>query len=837
MNGLSTPEVLDRRARGLGNRDPVRSSRSYFQIVRENVFTFVNLVLFGLGTALVLLGRPSDAIVSVLVILINVIVSVVQEIRAKRTLDRIALLTRPKAAVLRDGQEQAVDPDEIVLGDILALRPGDQVVVDGQVVGEAGRAELDESLLTGESDLIHKQSGDPVYSGSFCVTGNLLYEAQKVGTDSLASQLTTSARAFRRVLTPLQQQINLAIRVILILAIYLELLLVIRNMLDKVPLVESVKMSVVIIGLVPNGLFLAISVAYALGAVRMVSKGVLVQQSNAIESLSNVDVLCLDKTGTLTANRIQFNALAPLAIPEQELRRALGDLAANVTSGNRTNAAIAQACPGQKRGVAGEVPFSSARKYSALAFDDPGRRGTYVLGAPEVLQPALSFAPPTEIPTFPGSGLGLYQQAAVEEQVASWADQGLRVLVLAAKEEVVPLAGEDGQPRLPEGLIPFGLISLSEELRPEAQTTLNAFAQAGVRLKIISGDSPRTLATVARQVGFPSPARLVSGLDLEQMSPDEFAQAAREGDIFGRISPAQKERLVQALRDAGHYVAMVGDGVNDVPALKRANLAVAMQGGSQATRAVADIVLLDDSFAALPPSVQEGRRIITGMQDILKLFLTRVFAVALMILSVGMLASFPFSPKHITILTLFTVGIPSIALAAWAQPGAIRRERLLRRLWHFVLPASLTLGLAGLAVFLVYSFFGSGVHLAIAKMGGSEVELGISQSAVTHFALLCGLFLIVFAEPPTRFWVGGDALSGDRRPALLALVLLVSYAVILAIPPLRGFFDLAPLHGWSYLVLGAAALVWAFLLRWIWRAEWMERFLDVEKVPMDLEGA
>jgi cation-transporting ATPase E len=224
------------------------------------------------------------------------------------------------------------------------------------------------------------------------------------------------------------------------------------------------------------------------------------------------------------------------------------------------------------------------------------------------------------------------------------------------------------------------------------------------------------------------------------------------------------------------------------------------------------------------------------MQDILKLFLTRVFAVTLIILSVGMLASFPFSPKHITVLTLFTVGIPSIALAAWARPGVIRREGLLRRLWHYVLPASLTLGVAGLAVFLAYSFWGSGVHLAIAKMGGSEADLGVSQSAVTHFALLCGLFLIVFAEPPTRFWVGGDALSGDRRPALLALVLLVAYAVILAIPPLRGFFDLAPLGGWSYLLLGGLAVVWALLLRWIWRAEWMERFLDIEKVPMDVEG-
>ncbi|MBN1137719.1 MAG: HAD-IC family P-type ATPase [Anaerolineae bacterium] len=838
VKGLSTAEVLERQARGLGNRDPVRTSRSYFQIIRENVFTFVNLVLFGLGTALVLLGRPSDAIVSVLVILFNVIVSVVQEIRAKRTLDRIALLTRPRATVLRDGQEQAVDPGDIVLGDILILRPGDQVVVDGQLVGGVGggtgRAELDESLLTGESDLIRKQSGDLVYSGSFCVTGSVLYEAQKVGIDSLASQLTTSARAFRRVLTPLQQQINLAIRVILVLAVYLELLLVIRNVLDNVPLVESVRMSVVIVGLVPNGLFLAISIAYALGAVRMVGKGVLVQQANAIESLSNVDVLCLDKTGTLTANRIQFNALKPLAVPEEDLRQALGDLAANVTFGNRTNAAIAQACPGRKRSVAGEIPFSSARKYSALAFDDPDRRGTYVLGAPEVLQPAITYAPPAEVPAFPGRRLDLGQQAVVEEQIASWADQGLRVLIFAAHPEVVSLTGEDGQPQLPEGLIPFGLVSLSEELRPEAQTTLSAFAQAGVRLKVISGDSPRTLATVARQVGFPSAARLVSGLDLEQMSPDEFARAAREGDIFGRITPTQKERLVQALWDAGHYVAMVGDGVNDVLALKRANLAVAMQGGSQATRAVADIVLLDDSFAALPASVQEGRRIITGMQDILKLFLTRVFAMTLMILSVGILASFPFSPKHITILTLFTVGIPSIALAAWARPGAIRREGLLRRLWHFVLPASLTLGLAGLAVFLAYSFFSSGVHLSIVRMGGAEADLEVSQSAVTHFALLCGLFLIVFAEPPTRFWVGGDELSGDRRPALLALALLAAYAVVLAVSPVREFFDLAPLSGWSYLLLGAGAAVWAFLLRWIWRAGWMERFLDIERVPTDL---
>ena len=811
MNGLSTQEVIERRARGMGNRDPLRSSRSYFQIIREKVFTFVNLVLFGMGTALVPLGRPSDVIVSVLVILVNVIVSVIQEIRAKWTLDRIALLTRPKATALRDGQEQAVDPAEIVLGDILALRPGDQVVVDGQVA--EGRAELDESLLTGESDLIRKQSGDPVYSGSFCVTGKALYEAQKVGADSLASQLTTSARAFRRVLTPLQQQINLVVRVILVLAIYLELLLVIRNMLDKVPLVESVKMSVVIIGLVPNGLFLAISVAYALGAVRMVGKGVLVQQSNAIESLSNVDTLCLDKTGTLTANRIQFHALVPLAIPEPEMRQALGDLAANVTSGNRTNAAIAQACPGQKRSVAGEVPFSSARKYSALAFDDPDRRGTYVLGAPEVLQPALSYALLAETSAFPESGAGLYHQAAVEEQIASWADQGLRVLVFAAKEEVVSLTGEDGQPQLPDGLIPFGLVSLSEELRPDAQTTLSAFSQAGVRLKIISGDSPRTLATVARQVGFPTPAKVVSGLDLEQMSPDEFAQAAREGDIFGRITPVQKERLVQALRNAGHYVAMVGDGVNDVLALKRANLAVAMQGGSQATRAVADMVLMENSFAALPAAFREGQRIIRGMQDVLRLFLARTLYMTLLILGAAVAGvAFPVTPKHNSVLALLTVGIPTLALAVWAQPGELPRS-VLRSVWHFVASAAFTVAVVGLAVYLGF----------LLTMGNEDA----AQSALTTVTVLCGLVLISFVEPPTPAWVGGDVLSGDRRPAFLALGMLAAFVVILLVPALRGFFELRLLPPLDYVLIGAMVIVWGFALRFAWRKRLFERLLNL----------
>jgi cation-transporting P-type ATPase E len=821
ISGLTPQQVLERRAQGLGNRSSVDLSLSYWQIFRRNVFTFINFVLVGLGIALVILGRPSDAIVSVLVILTNVVVSVVQEIRAKRTLDRIALLTRPRATVIRSGEEQIIDPDEIVQGDILVVHPGDQVVVDGQVVGE-GRIQVDESLLSGEADLIAKAGGDEVYSGSFCVTGSALYEAQKVGVHSLANQITSSARAYRRVLTPLQRQINLVTRVILVIAIFLEILLAIRTVLDRLPLVDSVSAAVVIIGLVPNGLFLAISIAYAMGAVRIASQGVLVQQSNAIESLSNVNLLCMDKTGTLTTNRIRFHAAQVVGIGDHEFRQVLGDFNASVSSVNRTNAALLEVYPGQKRILKAETPFASAWKFSAVQFDDPNRRGAYVLGAPDVM-----LTPPS------GPRTNVQDLSLLEAQAQTWADEGLRVLLFAAAPDGLTLMNDESSPTLPSELLPLGLVSLEEELRPEAQATLDSFARSGVQLKIISGDNPHSVAALARQAGFPLGAVLVSGIDLAAMSAEEFTQAAVQGDIFGRITPQQKERLVQSLQENGRYVSMIGDGVNDVLSLKKANLGIALQSGSQAARSVADIILLDDSFADLLPSLQEGRRIILGMQDILKLFLTRVLAVTLLILAVSLLGGFPFAPKHISILTLFTVGIPSIALAAWASPGVVQPERLVRRLFHFVLPASLALGIAGLIVFLVYS---SG---AAAVFGASSGDLlrstAVGQTALTHFATLCGLLLILFVEPPSPAWTGGDVLSGDKRPAFLALTLFVIYNLILLVPPLRQFFDLAPLGLVNYLILSGAALCWGIFMRWFWRARWFERFFDVD-LGLSIDG-
>ncbi|HEY7094688.1 MAG TPA: HAD-IC family P-type ATPase, partial [Ktedonobacterales bacterium] len=703
LAGLTDEEAAARRARGEGNVAPPATGRSYWQILRENLFTFINITLFGLGFALALLGRWLDAVVSTCVILTNVVVSVVQEVRAKQTLDKIALLTRPQVTLIRSGQAREAPPDEIVIGDILKVGPGDQIVVDGKVVGD-GRMSVDESQLTGESNLIEKKEGDPVYSGSFCVSGSAYYVTEKVGSQSLANEITAGARAFRRVLTPLQGQINLVIRIVLLIVVYFELLMVMNSFLKRINLAQSVENSAIIASLVPNGLFLSIAVAYAIGAVRIIRFGALVQQSNAIESLSNVDVLCMDKTGTLTANRLQVNSVQPFdGSDEAELRRVLGVMAASTASPNKTTEAVIAACPGQSCALVTEVPFSSARKWSAVAFDQPADgsnptlQGIYVLGAPEMLRPHLGEPPTWE---------------TIASDVSALATQGLRVLVIAHYPDPKALEDRGDESILPNGLQPLGLISLSDVLRPDTRETLRSFIKAGVRPKIISGDNPETVSALAQQAGLGADIKLVSGVDLAKMDDRDFTEAAVDGTIFGRITPQQKERLVQSLRSRGHYVAMIGDGVNDVLSLKQANLGVAMQSGSQATRGVADIVLMDDSFASLAPAVLEGQRIVNGMTDILRLYLARICTMGLLIVSSLVIGFFPLLLRQGSLIVLFSVGIPTVALALWARPGATSRKDLLPSLLHFVLPPMLMSTIIGLVLFYgVYVLLVTPLHI------------------------------------------------------------------------------------------------------------------------------
>ncbi len=864
--GLSTAEADRRRAAGQGNDVEIRAGRTYGRIVRDNVFNFINNLFYFLGILLLILGKPLDAFSVVFVIAANTVISLFQEVRAKRVMDRMAILLRPKADVLRDGALVEIDPSLVVLGDVLRLEPGDQVVVDGPMVGE-GRMEVDESLLTGESDLVTKHPGDELMSGSFCMTGGGYYEAARVGLDSFANKLTAKATAYKRELTPLQRQVVQIVRVLLIVVIVFETLVWVRNVLVDVPFVESVRMSTVILALIPNGLVLSIALTYALGAIRLLGKDVLVQQFNAIESLSNVDVLCTDKTGTLTSGAIAFGELAPLGTDgsgddaRERAARLLAAFAASTTDANRTIEALRSALPAERRPAAHEVFFSSDRKWSGLAFDGGETPGTYVLGAPEMLAPAL------------GAGA----EAAWRGQADAWAARGLRVVLFCGRDDAVSFGDPDTPPVLPEGLKPIALISFSDELREGVQATLKGFSDAGIAVKVISGDNPKTVVALARQAGMqslhrregvdsycdmvnaaaqppqgastaaPEPAPdsgpaaaseralvAVSGPELAELSPEEFAAEADEATIFGRVTPEQKQDLVEALRARGRYVAMIGDGVNDVIALKQANVAVAMQGGSQAARSVGDLILMKDTFAPLPFAFSEGQRIINGMNDILRIFMVRIGFKALMILIVTMIGGFPFAPRQSALLSFFGATVPAIAFALWAQPGPTPKVGLFKLLARFVLPTVAFMAAIGTGVYLVWAIPAERVVVGAASTEAELAATGYPQAmtALTIFACFSAIFLILLIVPPNQWWAGGaPVVRNDARMLGVVAFLFACMAVVLAVPLGRTLFEITALPWWQYIVLLGLAFGWSQLCLLVWKTHLLDRWLGSAEDP------
>ncbi len=866
LPGLTDEEAARRRAAGQGNDVEVRAGRSYGRIVRDNVFNFINNLFYFLGILLLILGKPLDAFAVVFVIGANTVISLFQEIRAKRVMDKMAILLRPKADVVRNGLVVELDPSLVVLGDVLRVQPGDQVVVDGPMVGE-GRMEVDESLLTGESDLVTKHPGDELMSGSFCMTGGGYYEAQRVGLDSFANKLTAKATAYKRELTPLQRQVLQIVRVLLIVVIVFEILVWVRNVAGGVPFVESVRMSTVILALIPNGLVLSIALTYALGAVRLLGKDMLVQQFNAVESLSNVDVLCTDKTGTLTSGVIAFEELQPLGAEEARVATLLGAFAASTTDANRTIEALRTAYPAERVPAAYEAFFSSERKWSGLAFADGEARGTYVLGAPEMLAPALR--------------AGADWRGRADE----WAARGLRVVMFAGRGEALAFSEPDAPPNLPAELDALALICFSDELRPGVRQTLQEFSEAGIDVKIISGDNARTVTALATQAGLQTLARpegvdaycdllharwaaeeaagdtagpaataaaadsaaqpgvarelvSVSGQELEALAPEQFAATADEASVFGRVTPEQKQDLVEALRGRGRYVAMIGDGVNDVIALKQANVAVAMQGGSQAARSVGDLILMKDTFAPLPFAFREGQRIINGMNDILRIFMVRIFFKAAMIAIVMSIGGFPFAPRQSALLSFFGATVPAIAFALWAQPGPTPKVGLFKLLARFVLPTVVFMAGIGTAVYMVWAI--PAEHVVTTVAGTTEKELAESgyppaMTALTIFACFAAIFLIMLIVPPNKWWAGGaPVVRRDMRIVGVVIFLFACMAVVLAVPLGRTLFELQTLPAWQYFVLLGLAFAWSQLCRLVWWSRILDRWLGTAEDPGNL---
>ena len=689
--GLTEAEAERRLAAGRGNTTAAPTSRPVRDILRTNVLTRFNALLGGLLVVILVVGPLQDALFG-LVLVINTAIGVAQELRARRTLDKLALVRAPHARVVRDGAVRRVPLDGVVEGDVLELAPGDQVTVDGPVV--SGAVEVDESLLTGESAPVPKAPGDEVLSGSFAVSGTARYLAARVGPAAYAAGLAAEARRFGLVRSELRQGTNQILRV-LTWVIPGAGALLIWSQLRTEDLGDAVRGSVAGVGaMVPEGLVLLTSLAMAVAVVRLAARRVLVQELGAVEGLARVDVICLDKTGTLTDGSIQVEAVE--ALGAEEPAEPLGALAGADPNPNASLRAVGAAFPAPPGWVAREtVAFSSARKWSAASFSG---RGTWVVGAPEVLV------------TEPGGLL---------ERVEAIAAGGRRVLLVGRARSADAERGVDG-------FKPAALVVLREGVRPAAAATIDYFVRQGVGVRIISGDHPATVAAIAADVGVPGAASHPA-LDARHLpdDPAELGRLLEEASVIGRITPDQKQAVVTALQSRGHVVAMTGDGVNDVLALKQADLGVAMGSGTDATRAVAPVVLLDDDFSALPGVVAEGRRVIANIERVANLFVTKtVYALLLALVVAAARLPYPFFPRNLTVVSSLAIGTPAFFLAL--APAAGRAHAgFLRRIAVFTVPTGAAAAAVVMTIYLV-ARHQSGASAVQVRTATMLVLLGVS---------------------------------------------------------------------------------------------------------------
>ena len=758
--GLSSAEVAERGSRGLGNDGGERTSRTVPEILRANILTRFNFILGVLLAVILIVGQPQDALFGI-VLVTNALIGIAQELRAKLTLDRLAVLSAPRVRVIRDGSQREIATGEVVAGDLVDVRSGDQLVADGIVRASTG-LQADESLLTGESEPVGKRAGDRLLSGSFIVAGSGGYQATGVGAAAYARQLAAEARRFTLVRSELMDGINRILRYVTWAIVPIAALMLISQLHVHDTAQEALTATVAaLVGMVPQGLVLLTSVAFGVAAVTLARRRVLVQQLPAVEGLARVDVVCFDKTGTLTDGTVAFDTLVCLD-GEAPAEAALGALA-DEEDPNPTLAAIGQAFPppgGWVRQAA--VPFSSARKWSAASFTG---HGTWALGAPEMVLPA-----------------GQREHLA---QAAGLAASGRRVLVLARSAR--PLDGES----LPHDLRPAAFILFAERLRSDAAETIAYFAAQDVALKVISGDSPHTVSAVAAHAGLPQAGDPVDARDLPE-DPAALGALLEEHSVFGRVTPHQKQAMVRALQARGHTVAMTGDGVNDVLALKLADLGIAMGSGAPATKAVAELVLLDGRFATLPGVVAEGRRVTANIERVANLFITKTVWATLLAVAVGVaLLPYPFLPRHLTIIDTLAIGIPSFFLAL--APNTRRyRAGFAGRVLRFAIPAG---SIVATATFTAYW---------VAREAG--LPLVQQRTAATLVTLTLSLCVLILLATPLSW-----------RRVVLVGALVAGFVLLFPVPVVRSFYALELPRGELGITLliaalGAAALTgfWAF---------------------------
>ncbi len=784
--GLSAAEVAERVARGAVNRVKDRTSRSVASIVRENVLTLFNAIIVGASIIVLLFGDLRDGIFGG-VMIINAVIGIVSELRAKRTLDSLAIVDAPQASVLRDGTLSVIPARDVVLDDVIELALGDQVSVDGTVLVSAG-LEIDESLLTGESRPVKKKEGDQLLAGTSVVAGSGRMVATAVGERVYAQGLSEQARAFTRTVSEIQVSINRVLQVVSVMLLpVVALTFYSQNRIAggsggdwREALVLSVAS---VIGMIPQGLVLLTSMNFAIGSATLARRGVLVQELPAVEVLARVDCLCLDKTGTLTTGGIRVREVDVVSGDAEEVLRALASAASDRT--NATAEAIwahvgEDARSGASERIEWSVPFSSARKWSAWGTG----RESWILGAPEfVIDEAVA------------------TNAVLLERVRAIAAGGSRVVALVRADEAVV------DDKLPARRAVAALVVLEEDLREDAAETLDYFRSQGVHVRVISGDNPTTVGALAAQAGLTapdgSPARLMDARNLpEDLTSEAFNDAIERHDVFGRVTPEQKRAMVGALQARDHCVAMTGDGVNDALALKDADLGIAMGNGTQATKAVAQIVLVDSKFSVLPGVLSEGRRIIANMERVSSLFLAKTTYAAVLVIVTALVGwRYPFLPRQFSYIDSLTIGIPAFFLALWPNP---RRyvPGFLKRTLSLAMPTGVILATAALVAF-----------------GIVEGPPQARESTAAILSLMLGaIWLLVITSRPLSLW----------KWVLLASVISATVGGVL-LPPVRGFFSMVAPTGYEWLVIacvGACAAVLIEIAQRIFYARQFARSLQ-----------
>jgi cation-transporting P-type ATPase E len=774
--GLTDAEVAERVEHGRVNRAPGGTSRSMWDIVRANVFTRFNAILGTLLVVILTVGPLQDALFGV-VLVTNTGIGIYQEWRAKRTLDRLSLLTAPAVTVARNSARREISLEDVVDDDVVELGQGTQIVADGEVLA-ADALEVDESLLSGESVPEAKAPGDEVLSGSFVTAGQGWYRADRIGAESYANQLATEARRFSLVRSELRRGTDRILKFVTWLIIPIAILLIFSQLAESADesVADAIRGTVAGVGsMIPEGLVLLTSIAFTAGVLRLGQRNVLVQELAAIEGLARVDIVCTDKTGTITEPSLQVADVHALdGTDAGEAESALGALAANDPEPNASMRALAERYPSPGWTPTWRAAFSSARRFSGTGF---GVHGDWVLGAPNVLLDAARSD---------GDGRGDEHEG---DRAAALVDQetrqGRRVLLLVRTQ------GEPSGDGAPAGQ-PVALVVIEERIRENARSTLDYFASQDVTVKVVSGDDPRTVGAVAARVGI---AAAESPRDARQLpdDPDELADAMETTGVFGRVGPQQKQAMVRGLQARGHTVAMTGDGVNDVLALKEADLGVAMGSGAPVSRAVAPVVLLDSDFGSLPPVLGEGRRVIANVERVANLFLTKTVYAALLALIVGVArVPFPFLPRHLTIVSSLTIGIPAFFLAL--APNAQRyRPGFVERVLRFAVPAGTVAAACTMAAY----------GLARAESGVSQTE---ARTTATITLFLVALWVLAILARPANPWRAG-----------LVLSMAAAFAVIMAAPGLQDFFALNPPRAELVLAAIGIAAAGGFVIEMGWR--------------------